>query len=263
MNPFPPYIMIGSPCFGAQVNSIYAHSVLKLQKICYGRGDVGFNVLAQWGDALIQRARQDIVARFLANTPATHLLFVDADVGFEPEQVFRLLDLGVDVAAAVYPDKRLNLSRFEAMAKEGRLHLESAVLDYDFEVMDPEKIQTRDGFTKVRRVGMGFTLIRRAVFERMMKRYPELRYTGAFTMDDPLEKNPFRYAFFNCMIEPKTGIYLSEDHSFCRRWTDMGGEIWADLKSRLQHVGPLVFSGDLATQFQSSPSGQIENPGKT
>jgi hypothetical protein len=53
------------------------------------------------------------------------------------------------------------------------------------------------------------------------------------------------------MIEPATGIYLSEDFSFCKRWTDMGGEIWADLQSRLDHVGPTTFHGDVATQFEA------------
>ena len=53
------------------------------------------------------------------------------------------------------------------------------------------------------------------------------------------------------MIDQATGIYLSEDFSFCRRWTDLGGEIWADLESRLDHVGPATFHGDLATQFEA------------
>jgi hypothetical protein len=51
------------------------------------------------------------------------------------------------------------------------------------------------------------------------------------------------------MIDSASGTFLSEDYSFCRRWTDMGGEIWADLESRLTHVGPMVFNGNVATQF--------------
>ena len=53
------------------------------------------------------------------------------------------------------------------------------------------------------------------------------------------------------MIDQATGIYLSEDFSFCKRWTDLGGEIWADLTSRLDHVGPTTFHGDVATQFDA------------
>jgi hypothetical protein len=45
------------------------------------------------------------------------------------------------------------------------------------------------------------------------------------------------------------GTYLSEDFAFCKRWTDMGGEIWADLSSKLNHIGPMAFCGDLSSQF--------------
>jgi hypothetical protein len=55
------------------------------------------------------------------------------------------------------------------------------------------------------------------------------------------------------MIDPATGTYLSEDFAFCKRWTDIGGEIWADLDSRLDHVGPAVFHGDIASQFAAAP----------
>ncbi|MFZ0606764.1 MAG: hypothetical protein WAM75_03675, partial [Xanthobacteraceae bacterium] len=57
-----------------------------------------------------------------------------------------------------------------------------------------------------------------------------------------------RFALFECMIA-EDGTYLSEDFAFCKRWTDMGDEIWADLNSKLQHVGPMTFSGDLSSQF--------------
>jgi hypothetical protein len=57
------------------------------------------------------------------------------------------------------------------------------------------------------------------------------------------------FALFECMIEEGSRLYLSEDFSFCKRWSDMGGEIWGDLQSRLNHVGPTTYYGDLSTQF--------------
>jgi hypothetical protein len=68
-------------------------------------------------------------------------------------------------------------------------------------------------------------------------------------VEDPLIDNPYRYAFFNCVIDPDSGEYLSEDYSFCRRWLDMGGEIWADMESKLQHMGATTVKGDFSTQF--------------
>ena len=71
--------------------------------------------------------------------------------------------------------------------------------------------------------------------------------------------SPNRFALFDCMIDPSTGTYLSEDFAFCQRWTDIGGEIWADLESRIDHVGPSVFHGDVASQFAAPASIRAAN----
>ncbi len=91
-------------------------------------------------------------------------------------------------------------------------------------------------------------MIRRHVFEKMCAAYPSLQFFREHSLD-ALAGSPNRFALFECMIDPKTGTYLSEDFAFCKRWTDIGGEIWADLESRLDHVGPSVFNGDISAQF--------------
>jgi hypothetical protein len=102
----------------------------------------------------------------------------------------------------------------------------------------------------VRFAGTGFLMIRRHVLERMCQHpaYAALQFFGEHSHDE-LAGSPNRFALFECMIDAKTGTYLSEDFAFCRRWTDIGGEIWADLQSRLDHVGPSVFHGDVSSQF--------------
>jgi hypothetical protein len=77
-----------------------------------------------------------------------------------------------------------------------------------------------------------------------------LAYSNAFVMGDSLSQSPYRYALFSSLLDEKLGVFLSEDYSFCRRWTDMGGEIWVDLQSRLKHVGPLIFDGDFSSQLR-------------
>src|SRR5580704_17315587 len=204
------HLMVATPCFGGQVSSIYAGSIFHLQRAVRSMPNLDLTVLMRDGDALITRARANLVTLFLDDPAATHLLFIDADIGFTPDQVFRLIESGADVV---------------------------------------------NGFTRVRYAGTGFLMIRRQVLEKMCAHppYAPLQFQREHSRD-ALAGSPNRFALFECMIDPATGTYLSEDFAFCKRWTDIGGEIWADLDSRLDHVGPSVFHGDIASQFASAPN---------
>jgi hypothetical protein len=246
-----PYLVIGTPCYGRQVTDLYAASLLKLLLACQRR-DIRLQVQMTGSDALITRARQNVVAQFLHIEAATHLLFIDADIGFEPEQVFRLIDFDAPMTAAIYPIKRIDWQKVAAAVEAGRGPLESAALSYMMEFEGGAQVAVRNGFARVSYAGTGFLMIRREALLSMIERYPELRYAHDHKPNDKLSGSPWRSALFNCMIDEKTGTYLSEDFSFCRRWTDMGGEIWADLQSRLTHVGTVDFAGDISTQFSSA-----------
>jgi hypothetical protein len=243
-----PCLVTATPCFGGQVSTVYANGLMNLQRECGARG-IDFEWLMLGGDALITRARADLVAHFLDRPDATHLLFIDADIGFAPEQVFRLFDFDAEMTASAYPTKTIDWARVRRVIEAGRAKPEAAALRYVLDVDNPEHIMTRRGFAKVRYAGTGFLMIRRAALERLCAAHPELRYRHVSRSDDPLQASPNRFALFDCLIEPGTGLYLSEDYAFCRRWTELGGEIWVDLESRLIHVGPMEFNGDLATQF--------------
>jgi hypothetical protein len=234
------------------VSWLYAASLLKLQHACAER-KIGLGFLLHPGDSLITRARQAIVAHFLEQYDATHLLFIDADIGFEPEQVFRLLEFGQDFTAATYPIKKINWDLIPAAVQAGREPLESATLSYVVNVDTSERLVTRQGFVKARYAGTGFLMIRRSALIALIEHYPELRYTREHKADDSLQNSRWRSALFNCLIDEASGTYLSEDYSFCRRWTDMGGEIWVDYKSRLSHVGSMIFRGDLSAQAELPP----------
>jgi hypothetical protein len=244
-------LVIATPCFGGQVASIYASSIFALQSALRAKSNVSLKVHLRDGDALITRARANLVTLFLDDPGATHLLFVDADIGFTPAQVFRLIESGCDVVAGVYPIKRVNWDKARWAAAAGRPNLPAASLDYVLEVDDPSRIVVVEGFTRMRYAGTGFLMIRRHVLERMCAHYASLKFAREHSHDE-LAGSPNRFALFECMIDPATGTYLSEDFAFCKRWTDIGGEIWADLESRLDHVGPSVFHGDVATQFAAA-----------
>ncbi len=243
----PTSLVVATPCFGGQISAVYALSLLKLQTRLRDYRDCTLKVLMKDGDALITRARASLLSQFLDDPSATHLLFVDADIGFEPEQVLRLIECGAEVCAAVYPIKRIDWQRMRTTLS-GTEPNPAASLNYAFEVEDPNAVIANSGFFKVRYAGTGFLMIRRAALERMCAHYPQFRYRRDHSIDAATESEN-RFALFECAIA-EDGTYLSEDFAFCKRWTDMGGEIWADLDSRLHHIGPMTFCGDLASRFK-------------
>jgi hypothetical protein len=247
--PFPNNVnlVVATPCFGGQISVLYAASLFKLQQLVRTYSGLTLKVLFKDGDALITRARASLVSQFLEDAAATHLLFLDADIGFEPEQVLRLVESGTEMCAAVYPIKRIDWDRVRSAIETKRPNPAAAALKYVFEVDDPNAVTEKGSFVKVRYAGTGFLMIRRGALERMCARYPQLQYKRDHSIDAATASDK-RFALFECMIG-EDGTYLSEDFAFCKRWTDMGGEIWADLKSRLSHVGPMTFCGDLSSQF--------------
>jgi hypothetical protein len=243
-------LVVATPCFGGQISVHYATSLFKLQKVLRGYRGVNLKVLFKDGDALITRARASLISQFLDDPAATHLLFIDADLGFEPEQALRLIGCGADMAAAIYPIKRIDWDRVRKTIETARPNPSAAALNYVFEVEDPQAVIAKGGFVKVRYAGTGFLMIRRQALERMCAGYPKLQFKRDHSVD-AATASANRYALFECMIA-EDGTYLSEDFAFCKRWRDMGGEIWADLTSKLTHIGPMAFCGDLTSQFATA-----------
>src|SRR5690242_18206430 len=132
-------LVVATPCFGGQVSTIYTTSLFNLQQAVQKLTNVKLKVHLRDGDALITRARANLVTLFLDDPAATHLLFVDADIGFRPEQVFRLIECGADVVAGCYPIKRVNWDKVRRAMGAGRSDIPAASLDYVLEVEDPDR----------------------------------------------------------------------------------------------------------------------------
>lgn len=242
----PPFLMIATPCYGGQVTVKYLTSVLALQRAAIQRG-VTLEFVHLSNASLITHARNRLVSRFLDEPLATHLLFVDADQGFEPDQVFRLLDFGAEVSAAVSPRKALNWEKIERAVRDGR-PASTAGLDYVVNFKANPNLIVKKGFAQVTVVGTGFMLIARSALLKLRDKHPELRCW----VEPADRKSGSFYGFFDCMIDPESGASLSEDLAFCKRWADAGGEIWVDIQSKLTHTGPTTYYGDLSTQFRNT-----------
>lgn len=240
-----PLVVIATPCFGGQVGIGYMNSVLRLLA-AVGK-EVSLSIVLYGNDALITRARAMLVANFLANPAATHLLFVDGDISFEPEQFERLLHQDKDFTAAMYPVRAIDWVRYAAGHGLGEKS-ETAGLNYVGALCTGEQLRVENQFATALYAGTGFQLIKRQVFERLAAAHPELAFTRIHSTIPQAADASRQYALFDPMIDPQTGEYLSEDYAFCRRWRALGGEIWIDLRSRLTHSGPADFRGDTTSR---------------
>ncbi len=235
-------LYLATPCFGCQMTLAFLTSVLQLQAACAQRGYECY-VDFIGNESLVERARNVLAARALASD-ATHLLFIDSDIAFQPDAVFRLVDCDKDVATAVYSKKAIDWDqvRTKLEAGEAREPVHQMGLDFNINIANPKESVNASGFVRVLDSATGFMLIKRAVLERMCAHYRD----ELFCVNDiPGQTTKDYVAIFACMVDDKTRRFLSEDYSFCRRWQQLGGEIWVDIASPLAHIGTNIFSGDI------------------
>lgn len=238
-------LYLATPCYGCQMTSDFAGSLLGLQAAC---PRVGLEIMFDFvgNESLVERARNILVARFL-KSKCTHLLFVDSDIAFAPEAVFRLLERDVDVATGVYSKKMHDWDLIKRKLQDGETEpVHQMGLDFNINVHSSSEVT--NGFVKVLDSATGFMLIKRKVLEDMCAMYePELSCVNDLQGHD-IDKY---VAIFACMIDPVSRRFLSEDYSFCRRYQAMGGDIWADVASPLTHIGTTAYRGDIRQRFRS------------
>ncbi|HEX7885182.1 MAG TPA: hypothetical protein VF474_04330, partial [Phenylobacterium sp.] len=131
-----------------------------------------------------------------------------------------------------------------AAAKADVADLQAAAIGYVVRFLPTadKSVEVENGMARVAYGGTGFLMIGRPAMQRIVDAHPELRAR----MGDMADKlAPEAVMVFDTMIEPETGQYLSEDYAFCRRWRDLGGDIWADFEARLTHVGHAAYTGSL------------------
>ena len=252
-------IFIGTPCYGGMITADYFKSVLQLTALAATKKiELQFGTIAN--ESLVTRARNTLVQLFMDEPQYTHLLFIDADIAFNPEAVFRMLDLDEDVVTGVYPQKTIDWTRVKKKTQQNPNISESELLAsslrYNLNVKNPNRVEVNNGFIEVMDGATGFMLIKRDVFIKMAKHYPHLRFKSDQHLGDPHDKtfgyhdtSDWNYAFFDTMIDPDSKRYLSEDYAFCRLWQKIGGKIYADIASGMTHFGNYTFRGNVGTQF--------------
>ena len=247
-------LFVATPMYGGMAHGLYIKSCLDLQSTMSRYGiETKFSFL--FNESLITRARNYLVDEFL-RTDFTHLLFIDSDIHYNPQDVVALLALDKDVIGGPYPKKSINWNNI-AMAARNHPKLESKELEnlvgeYVFNIVKgTTQFQVTEPL-EVMEIGTGYMLIRREVFEKMAEEYPTIRYKPDHVGQQHFDGSRYIHAYFDTVIDSKDSItgggserYLSEDYMFCQMWRKMGGKIFLCPWMKTQHIGTYAFTGNM------------------
>jgi hypothetical protein len=252
-------LFVATPMYGGMAHGLYIKSCLDLQAVMSKYGiETKFSFL--FNESLITRARNYLVDEFL-RTDFTHLLFIDSDIHYSPQDVLALLALDKDVIGGPYPKKSINWNN---VAHAARTHpdmptgdLANLVGEYVFNVVKgTTKFEVTEPL-EVLEIGTGFMLVKRKVFDDMAKQYPTIQYKPDHVGQANFDGSRYIHAYFDTVIDSKDSItgggsdrYLSEDYMFCQMWRKMGGQIYLCPWMKTQHIGTYAFTGNMPAVAQ-------------
>ena len=261
-------LMIATPMYGGNCSGFYTKSCNELATVC-AKHDIPVRFYYLFNESLITRARNYCVDEFL-RSDATHLMFVDSDIGFNYRDVLTLLHLcdegtGYDIVTGPYPKKTIAWEKIKTAVDMGYgknpFELENFIGDYVFNPAEGIDSFRIDEPVEIREGGTGFMMIHRKVFEKYAEAYPELKYRPDHVRTQNFDGSREITAYFDTIIEPESRRYLSEDYMFSLYARRIGLKVWLCPWMQLKHVGSYVFGGSMAAlaAIQASPTASAES----
>ena len=234
------HLHIATPMYGGNCKGVYVDGLMALTFELARKGyQVSFSKI--YNESLITRARNNLVYEF-EKSGADALLFIDADEGFNHMDVISMIETDKDVIGAIYPMKNINWTNVRKAALEGKENLNEYSGFFAMNMLPGETTFKMNEPVPVTEVGTGMLFIRKEAFELMKPHcgtYMLNTSTGAF---DP---NSMVTEYFKTDIT-SDGILLSEDYWFCRKYRELGGEVFAAPWVRITHAGEYIFDGSFA-----------------
>ena len=239
-------VFVATPMYGGMCAGYYMQSVMQMQNIFSQQG-IETQYSFMFNESLITRARNALTATFL-KTDCTHLMFIDADIKFDPNAILAMLEVDKDIICGIYPKKEINWESVKQAMDAGvtndrlKHHTGSFVVnlvDYQGEVTVPvnQPVEIFNG-------GTGFMLIKRSVFEDLADKVPAYS-NDVGDLSGQMQHAEQIHEYFATSIEPKSNRLLSEDYHFCKIWRDNGGKVFAAPWANLGHLGSYLFEGQL------------------
>jgi len=253
-----PTLYILTPCFGCMCFVNYVHCIMNTRDF-FKKHNFPLQIEFCKNDSLISRARNNLVAKALVDPRCTHIMFIDNDISWDPMDIMKLILSEKELIGGIYPLKRYDWSKLtkpdnrniidQLIAKKNdsilsnivsdELMIQHNLLNYNINYID-NCLQINNNTAKVKHLATGFMMIRREVFTKMIKEFPQTKYVDDVNFLKP-EENEFAYALFDCGVHE--GHYFSEDWLFCDRWSKMGESIWMDVSIVLIHSGVEDYKG--------------------
>jgi hypothetical protein len=219
-------VFVFVPGFGQQVSATTFLATHALQQ-AFAQKSIGGGVSTLSFPDIAELRSMALTIWYDAMPQVSHLLFIDADMGFDPQVVIDMLLLDEPLVGAIYAQRKLP----QSWAGSGT-----------GEAATPR----RGNFMVVEGVGMGCTLIRRDLITLMLQRMPQI-------VDTRMHLHPAKETMANAGAHrlirafekldiPDRGI-VSEDLSFCIRARECGVQCWASIGHKFSHVGPFDYAG--------------------
>lgn len=260
-------LFVAVPMYGGKCDGIFARSIADLSTLCTHYG-IELKYYFLFNESLITRARNYASDEFL-RSDCDHMMFIDADIGFNANDVIGMLalqsdDSEYDILCGPYPKKTISWEKIKTavdkgFADENPEHLDRFVGDYVFNPASGTTSIPLNEPVEVLESGTGFMLIRRSVFETFEKHYPEQRYSPDHVRTEHFDGSRQIMAYFDTPICKETQRYLSEDYMFCQWSRRAGLKVWLCPWIKLQHQGMMIFGGSLAdlAQLGVNPTADI------
>lgn len=247
-------IFVGTPMYGGQCAGLFTKSTNDLSMIC-ATHQIPLKYYFLFNESLVQRARNYIVDEFM-RSDCTHLLFIDADIGFNPKDALALLGIAIsdpekyDIVTGPYPKKtiaweKIKMAAEKGLAEESPFDLERFTSDFVFNPVKGMKQFQLSEPVEVMEAGTGFMLISREALEKYRDAYPELEYRPDHIRTNQFDGSRNITAYFDCVIDPESKRYLSEDYFFCRKAREIGLKVWMCPWMQIHHVGSYIFRGNM------------------
>ena len=207
-------LFVATPMYGGMAGGMFTRSLCDLTAICVRYG-IEVRSYFLFNESLITRARNYCADEFL-RSDAEHLLFIDADIGFNPQDVIAMMALQTpeseyDVIAAPYPKKCITWEKILAAVNAGVAdsnpnNLEDFVGDFVFNPAvdnndEASKVIRLDEPAQVLETGTGFMMIRKNTFKKYLEAYPEIMYRPDHIRTDAFDGSRKIGMFFQAEVD--------------------------------------------------------------